>query len=339
MDVKCQNCGSENAERHIYCERCGAVIVRPLQIDEAAIRGPKQDAVRAIDRRSQTDVILPVTLVWLIVVLTIVSIVAYIGLSVLQVLNSFDNPSDSYWRFLPSFATLSIGSLIADLITFYVYYVLVKRQNDHYARERELRTAIISLIRAAATTPDRQNLVEGDLMTMGMLNSVKERYRRPWFWVLAAALPMLMIPVALAVFIFVDYRDIPLFLVAVVMLGVIATAIASLILQLVMFRFLGNTMFDHAMRWNTFAIAARTALSKLGFPAGKPFKIHSLPDRSFILYLVLTIFTGIFVYYWIYALVKDPNEHFTYQWEFEDNLLSAIGGFRLPAFKDGTWVP
>ena len=86
-------------------------------------------------------------------------------------------------------------------------------------------------------------------------------------------------------------------------------------------------------------MTARNALSKLGFPAGRPFTIQRLPERSFALYLVLTIFTGIFVYYWLYALVKDPNEHFKYQWEFEDNLTSSLGIQRLPTLKDTTWMP
>lgn len=54
------------------------------------------------------------------------------------------------------------------------------------------------------------------------------------------------------------------------------------------------------------------------------YRTPRLPDRSMILYVILTIFTGIFALYWLYVLVKDPNDHFANQWRFEDSLVAAI---------------
>jgi hypothetical protein len=93
-----------------------------------------------------------------------------------------------------------------------------------------------------------------------------------------------------------------------------------------MFSFLGSTMLDHDQRWSRFSTAARAALSKLGFPSGRPFVVSRLPERSFVIYLLLSFVTfGIFFYYWLYTLAKDPNEHFRNQWAFEDNVLSSLG--------------
>ena len=50
-----------------------------------------------------------------------------------------------------------------------------------------------------------------------------------------------------------------------------------------------------------------------------------LPDRSFVLYLILTIITlGIFGIYWLYVLLKDPNEHFKHHILVEDRLLGQL---------------
>lgn len=335
--MKCQNCGADNDERHVYCDRCGAVIVRPFEIDEAAIRVPRQDVVRAIDKRDQTDVIIPVTLVWLIVVLVILGIVSSIVISILTVL---DLGSESYPKYLAGTLASWVITIIPEIIVLYIYYMLVKRENDHYSREWELRTAIISLIKSAATTPEKQRLVDGDLMTMNILNGTKERCRRPWFWVLMVVLPLVLIPIWLVAWVLLGNPDelSPFFI--VMLIASLALVLVSAILQFFMLWFLGKTMFEHSTRWSTFTIAARTALSKLGFPSGRPFATHGLPERSFVLYLVLSFFTvGIFYYYWLYALVKDPNEHFKHQWEFEDNIADALGVHRMPVFKDGTWVP
>ena len=51
----------------------------------------------------------------------------------------------------------------------------------------------------------------------------------------------------------------------------------------------------------------------------------ALPSRSFVLYFILSIVTlGIFEFYWSYVLIKDFNEHFKAQWQFEDSLMSVI---------------
>ncbi len=334
MDMKCQNCGSENLDRHIYCDRCGAVIVRPFRIDESAIRGPKEEIARAVEARDRADAVIPLTLIWVYILLNVLVFVASLIISIASATGAISSSSST----LSNWST-TIGSIATMVILLYLYYKLVKRQNDHYARERSLRSAIVSLVRAASDTPEKKQMVEYDLRVMDSLNFVVERHRRPWFWVLVTVLPLIVVPISVFV-IFADINSSSIFVVSV--LAIIAVgliALTSLFLQIYMFWFLGETMSKHDGRWGTFSMTARNALSKLGFPAGRPFRIQRLPERSFALYLVLTIFTGIFVFYWLYALLKDPNEHFKYQWEFEDNLMSALGVQRLPTLKDTTWMP
>jgi len=50
-------------------------------------------------------------------------------------------------------------------------------------------------------------------------------------------------------------------------------------------------------------------------------RYKKMPDRSTILYIVLTIVTlGIFGLYWVYTIAQDPNEHFREDWRIEDSI-------------------
>ncbi|MFY9605750.1 MAG: DUF4234 domain-containing protein [Thermoplasmata archaeon] len=332
--MRCQNCGSENPDRHIYCDRCGAVIVKPFRIDETVVREPKQALMRAINKRNESDYVMPVVLVFLPLVVGVVSTIVSIAFQLTRALSPYASSVATSWQLTPGLGIVFFGSLLSDLIFAYVCYKFVKRANDHYARERELRTAMISLVRAATMTIDRQRVVEGDLMMMGLMNELVERYRRPWFWAFAAAMPMLILPIIGATFLLVNVQEDPFLLFGILLLTTFGIGFTSLILELMMFSFLGSTMFDHDRRWNGFSTAARTALSKLGFPSGKPFGISRLPERSFGIYLLLSFVTaGIFFYYWLYTLAKDPNEHFRNQWTFEDNVLSSLGVVNWPGVR------
>ena len=56
-----------------------------------------------------------------------------------------------------------------------------------------------------------------------------------------------------------------------------------------------------------------------------PRRMNPIPNRSFILYLILSIITlGIFGIYWLYVLIKDPNEHFKHHVQVDEQLLATV---------------
>ena len=66
-------------------------------------------------------------------------------------------------------------------------------------------------------------------------------------------------------------------------------------------------------------------LGKCGITFSLPRRTVVLPDRSFVLYLILTIITlGLFGIYWLYVLLKDPNEHFKHHILVEDQLFGQL---------------
>ena len=83
--------------------------------------------------------------------------------------------------------------------------------------------------------------------------------------------------------------------------------------------------YKHERREDAFWEDIGKALTACGVTAPLPRRTITLPDRSFALYLILTIITfGIFGIYWLYVLLKDPNEHFKHHILVEDQLLGQL---------------
>ncbi len=89
--------------------------------------------------------------------------------------------------------------------------------------------------------------------------------------------------------------------------------------------FLMKDFYKHERREDGFWEDLKNLLNKIGVTVSLPRRMEATPDRSFVLYLILTIITvGLFRIYWLYVLLKDPNEHFKYHIQVEDELLSAL---------------
>ncbi|KPV61708.1 MAG: hypothetical protein AOA66_1678 [Candidatus Bathyarchaeota archaeon BA2] len=89
--------------------------------------------------------------------------------------------------------------------------------------------------------------------------------------------------------------------------------------------FLMKDFYKHERREEGFWEDLSRTLDKCGITFSVPRRTETIPNRSFILYLILTIITvGLFGIYWLYVLLKDPNEHFKYHIQIEDQLLSTV---------------
>jgi len=325
--MKCLTCGLENQDAYVYCQRCGTILGKPLSVSESVLREPKNAVLEAIRLRATTDytispfiVLVPILISLVITGLVMFAMIA--NMSQYDYAPTFEESIDSMRTML---IVLFGGAMVSELVFAFIAFKLVKRQNDHYARERLLRESLMRLVSAATGNPERQQLVVGDLYAMSMTNQFVEKRRNPWFWALCVGgLPIMTFSLVLLLFLS-DFTAWGTAMLVGLLLLSGTFGFANLILTLYMFYFLGKSMHEHDGRWNAFILPARTALSKLGFPQGRPFRIHNLQERSFAVYLIVTLFISIFLYYWWYALVKDPNEHFAYQWEFEDNIAESIG--------------
>ncbi|PVX23398.1 MAG: hypothetical protein CW691_10660 [Candidatus Bathyarchaeum sp.] len=95
--------------------------------------------------------------------------------------------------------------------------------------------------------------------------------------------------------------------------------------QLYVYYFLVNDFYRHERIEDSFWADVSTAMNKLDINFSMPRRTEAMPYRSFVLYLILSIVTmGLFVVYWLYALLKDPNTHFKYHTQTENQLLTVL---------------
>jgi hypothetical protein len=89
--------------------------------------------------------------------------------------------------------------------------------------------------------------------------------------------------------------------------------------------FLMKDFFKHERREDMFFAGIANLLVALGVPISLPMRTSPIPDRSFAVYFIASLFTvGIFTIYWIYALVSDPNAHFRHQSMVEDTIIAQV---------------
>jgi magnesium-transporting ATPase (P-type) len=89
--------------------------------------------------------------------------------------------------------------------------------------------------------------------------------------------------------------------------------------------FLMKDFYKHERREDGFWEDIGRAMDKCGIKFSSPKRTEPLAERSFALYLVVSIITlGLFGIYWMYVLIRDPNQHFKYHIQIEDQLLSTL---------------
>lgn len=88
--------------------------------------------------------------------------------------------------------------------------------------------------------------------------------------------------------------------------------------------FLNKDFRKHELREKKLASLINNILKKHNAPGIIKFE-EKVPERSTLLYIVLTIITlGLFGFYWIYTLAKDPNEHFKQHKVLENQLIGYL---------------
>jgi len=186
--------------------------------------------------------------------------------------------------------TLGI-SIVAQVLIVILIYKLFNRNNLHSRREAMFRAAVVDLMRRKAAEKGSQS-IDSQIQTMESINYESRIYEPERSAALWAILPL-----------------IPL---------------VGWIFLLIALYYLTSYSPGHDRRWHAFTQQTQYAGSQMGMSLMLP-SWRSLPERSFIIYFILTLVTlGFFMIYWYYVLIKDMNEHYKSQWQFEDQFLRAI---------------
>lgn len=238
-------------------------------------------------RREETD--RTVSVAW--VFAPIVAIVVLVLILVAIVVFTFALPGTDPGLLGPLVAGGLAGAFglffLVGIIFLYLYYVLIRRRNLHFARQARLLEAAVPLLRESAQGQG----VDVEARLVSVERSIREARdeeaeKGAVLWIVLSFL----------------------------------TGFAALYV----FYFLMRDFHRHERREEGLIEDVSHVLSTLG-QMELPRRVEPIPRRSFALYLILTIITlGIFGIYWIYTLIKDPNTHFHEQAKLEAELLSRL---------------
>jgi hypothetical protein len=187
---------------------------------------------------------------------------------------------------LYSFLVLFI--IITFIVTIIIIYKLVKRRSTHFKRQNFLFEDIVTAVKATATK-------KGVDVEIGLVScdrtvreaKAEETEKNAVLWAILSAF----------IFLAIWY----------------------------VWYFLMKDFYKHERREDGFWEDIGRVLDKCGIKFSVPRRMQPLPERGFVLYLILSIITGgLFGIYWLYVLLKDPNQHFLYHIQIEDQLLSTL---------------
>jgi len=147
--------------------------------------------------------------------------------------------------------------------------------------------AIISYLKNKGAETQRAQLIANEISALESINQeamYKEKERTPVLWTILSFLPIINY---LVIFIMAEFP------------------------------------FDHDKRWHAFTQYTQVACQKLGINVMTP-SWSSLKERSNVLWLLLTLLFAFPLIIWYYYIIKDLNDHFQAQWQFEDQLMAQL---------------
>ena len=192
----------------------------------------------------------------------------------------------SYWTAL-GWTILTLG-----IYGFYVFYQLVRRMRDHNARRLELLDAATS---AAWEEAGRQGLQQELAPSfqraaghLAVLRQMTQDFREPVIWLL---------------------------------LAIIFRAIT----EIVAFVLLDQDLIKHEQAEAGVEGELSVIYSRLGQPLPSPDQSRVKGPDNYAGRILATIFTlGIYMFWWFYNQMDEPNKHFASNWAQEDQLVNAV---------------
>jgi uncharacterized membrane protein len=221
-----------------------------------------------------------------------VAIVVATALSAVRAITSGGVYTPSLTGLLAGTAVMIMSFLILllSLVFLYMIYLLIRRRNQHFARQQRFFADLEMALREVASKKGTSVEVYLGAMEATIRQAqMEETEKSAVLWTI-----LLIVP-------FVD-----------------------IIADLYIFYFLTVDFFKHERMEDGMLADASQALSALGVTFTFN-RYDGIPQRSFVLYLILSIVTlGFFTFYWEYVLIQDPNNHFNNHIQFEDRLLQSV---------------
>ncbi|HIH01058.1 TPA: hypothetical protein HA259_03085, partial [Thermoplasmata archaeon] len=210
---------------------------------------------------------------------------------------------------------LQVASVAVYAILAILSYRLVQRDNEHFEREKKLRTEIMSFVSRSRGEGSAADLPRNS-----------ERRRSPLFWFTVVIMPEILLLLALVTTAIAPLEEEQAM--AQVILGwmfFVALATPFLGLQFYMFCFLNADMSGHHKRWTGLVKDTKLFLASTGYMAGTVPEPEPLPERSNGVYAIVSLLSsGLFFFYWWYVITKDGNDHIKHHEIFEREILDLL---------------
>jgi hypothetical protein len=331
--LRCPSCGRFSQVEGGFCIYCGARMPLPMtSLREGDVKKLRDQLVPIVNHKDRTDArISPLWVIIPFIGLTIATI-AIVAVVFATAFAGFEDgeydPDDPFgWESNGIMAYLIVLYVIVagfEVMLAVLAYNLVRRHNQHFARERMFRDAIMSFSERSAGAGFQYSTP---------VNA--ETKRSPILWALVIAIPGVMTPVGTGATMAIPSMndpDLGLFLLIVLVQAIVG--LICLIAEFYLFYFLTVEMSNHHKRWRGFVRETKTLFGRAGYTAGGLSEPMSLPDRSMAVYIIVSLLTGVFIFYWMYAIVKDGNEHLGHHRHFEDQLIAFLSTRPSPGAED-----
>jgi len=258
-----------------------------------------------IARRLRTDRMLsPIWCIMPIVGIVVLFVMLFLG--VIMATATY-HPTPAYYSAQTYYLTetmsilltfVVVGVIIYGILWIYPIYVLITRRNLHFRRVQDLYADVVEVLRDISTktrvdVSGNIILIERYLGEMRM----EEKEKSAALWIILMFIP-----------------------------------IVNIFAELYVLYFLTKDWYHHERREDEIWAQVNQALTRMGYWPIDIRRPEPIPSRSFFLYFILSLLTGIWTIYWLYVLIKDPNNHFKSHVRAEDDLLTALetGPTRAP---------
>jgi hypothetical protein len=192
----------------------------------------------------------------------------------------------SYWSAL-GWTILTLG-----IYGFYVFYQLVRRMRDHNARRLELLDAATAVAWEQARRQGLQQELAPSFQQaaghLAVLRQMTQDFREPVIWVLLA----------------------------IIVRG---------ITEIVAFVLLDQDLIKHSQAEDGAGGELSVIYTRLGQPMPPPDQGQAKGPDNYVGRILAAIFTlGIYMFWWFYNQMDEPNKHFARNWAQEDQLVKAV---------------
>ena len=186
------------------------------------------------------------------------------------------------------FTSIFLVGFVASILSVYMLYKLINRRNKHFQRQGFLYDDLANMARELAAKKGVDISINlNNMQRAGQEARYEETEKSAALWAIVT------------------------FFIGITGLYV--------------YYFLMKDFYKHERREDMFLDDLNRALLAGGVTINLPRRTLPVPDRSFVLYIILSIITlGVFSIYWLYVLLTDPNSHFRQQALTEDTILAQV---------------